>query len=90
MVEPHGTQTHALLQVVHPISSNVNQASQSTWQDEEEESRKEKRDEEVKARRSRKQEKGSRQLAVFTCASYLCTDGLVIFHLERVRIAAVC
>lgn len=33
VVEPHGAQTHALLQVVHPISSNVNQASQSTWQE---------------------------------------------------------
>lgn len=32
VVEPHGAQTHALLQVVQPISSNVNQASQSTWQ----------------------------------------------------------
>lgn len=32
MVEPHGAQTHAFLQVIHPISSNVNQASQSTWQ----------------------------------------------------------
>lgn len=47
MVEPHGAQTHALLQVVHPISSNVNQASQSTWQ--EEGTRKEKRGEEVNA-----------------------------------------
>jgi len=31
VVEPHGAQTHALLQVVQPIGGDVNQASQSTW-----------------------------------------------------------
>ena len=57
MVEPHGAQTHALLQVVHPISSNVNQASQSTWQEEEEGTRKEKRGGEVKAGRRKREKK---------------------------------
>lgn len=30
VVEPHGTQTHALLQVVHPIGSDVDEAGQRT------------------------------------------------------------
>lgn len=29
VIEPQGAQAHALLQVVHPISSDVNQARQS-------------------------------------------------------------
>lgn len=33
VVEPQGAQTHALLQVVHPVSSDVNQAGQSAWDD---------------------------------------------------------
>lgn len=30
VVEPQGAQAHAFLQVIHPVSSDVNQASQST------------------------------------------------------------
>ena len=68
VVEPHGAQTHALLQVVHPISSYVNEASQSTWQEEEVKRR---RNQEEKRRRRRQGGKEKEQLACRLCHQFL-------------------